>query len=226
MPMLLRKPLPYGRGSDWSCGYVNRSRDRQGRFPGERIFSRKVGQAIALCGLFEWAFGPRNPMKNWSSRIGGADPLVRGRRPRWADQGFFLNGEHLYFKGADVHQDDAGWGDAVADSGFFRDVKLVKDAGFQFIRGSHYPHNPAFADACDELGVLFWSENCFWGMGGRSPDGYWNASAYPTNADDDAAFEESVKNSLRDMIRINRNHPSIVAWSMCNEVCSDEWRAG
>src|ERR1022692_706097 len=83
MPMLLRKPLPYGRGSDWSCGYVNRSRDRQGRLPGERIFSRKVGQAIALCGLFEWAFGPRNPMKNWSSRIGGADPLVRGRRPRW-----------------------------------------------------------------------------------------------------------------------------------------------
>ena len=142
---------------------------------------------------------------------------------KWtAEQGFFLNGEHLYFKGADVHQDHAGWGDAVADSGFFRDVKLVKDAGFQFIRGSHYPHNPAFADACDQLGILFWSENCFWGMGGRSPDGFWNASAYPTNSEDDAAFEQSVKDSLRDMIRINRNHPSIVAWSMCNEVFFSE----
>ena len=145
---------------------------------------------------------------------------------RWfqwtADQGFFLNGAHLYFKGADVHQDHAGWGDAVADSGFFRDVKLVKDAGFQFIRGSHYPHDPAFADACDQLGILFWSENCFWGMGGRSPDGFWNASAYPTNAADDAAFEQSVRDSLRDMIRINRNHPSIVAWSMCNEVFFSE----
>jgi hypothetical protein len=138
---------------------------------------------------------------------------------KWtADQGFFLNGEHFYIKGADVHQDHAGWGDAVADSGFFRDVKLVKDAGFDFIRGSHYPHNPAFADACDKLGVLFWSENCFWGMGGRSPDGYWNASAYPIKPDDAPAFEESVKNSLRDMIRINRNHPSIVVWSMDNEV--------
>ena len=142
---------------------------------------------------------------------------------KWtADQGFFLNGNHLYIKGADVHQDHAGWGDAVADSGFHRDVKMVKDAGFEFIRGSHYPHNPAFADACDELGVLFWSENCFWGMGGRASDGYWNASAYPTNTEDDAAFEESVKNSLRDMIRINRNHPSIVAWSMCNEVFFSE----
>ena len=140
---------------------------------------------------------------------------------RWfkftADQGFFLNGEHFYIKGANVHQDHAGWGDAVADSGFYRDVKLVKDGGFDFIRGSHYPHAPAFATACDELGVLFWSENCFWGIGGSKGDGYWNASAYPTNAADEAEFQASVKASLRDMIRINRNHPSIIVWSMSNE---------
>ena len=140
---------------------------------------------------------------------------------RWfqftADRGFFLNGEHYYFKGANAHQDHAGWGDAVADSGFFRDVKLVKDAGFDFIRGSHYPHAPAFAAACDELGVLFWSENCFWGTGGAKDDGYWSASAYPVNPADDAEFEASVKASLRDMIRIHRNHPSIIIWSMSNE---------
>ena len=139
---------------------------------------------------------------------------------RWfkftADQGFFLNGEHYYFKGANVHQDHAGWGDAVADSGFFRDVQLVKDAGFDFIRGSHYPHAPAFASACDQIGVLFWSENCFWGTTGfRSP---WSSSAYPTSAADEPGFEASVKASLRDMIRINRNHPSIIVWSMDNEV--------
>jgi hypothetical protein len=139
---------------------------------------------------------------------------------RWfkftADQGFFLNGEHYYFKGANVHQDHAGWGDAVADSGFFRDVKLVKDAGFDFIRGSHYPHAPAFAAACDELGMLFWSENCFWGTGGFK-NANWSCSAYPTDAADDADFEASVKASLRDMIRINQNHPSIIVWSLSNE---------
>jgi hypothetical protein len=139
---------------------------------------------------------------------------------RWfkftADQGFFLNGGHYYFKGANVHQDHAGWGDAVADSGFSRDVNLVKDAGFQFIRGSHYPHAPAFAAACDQIGILFWSENCFWGTTGfRSP---WASSAYPTDPADEPAFQESVKASLRDMIRINRNHPSIIVWSMDNEV--------
>jgi hypothetical protein len=140
---------------------------------------------------------------------------------RWfkftADQGFFLNGEHYYFKGVNVHQDHAGWGDAVADSGFFRDVKLMKDAGFDFIRGSHYPHAPAFAAACDELGMLFWSENCFWGTGGFK-NANWSCSAYPTSAADDAGFEASVKASLRDMIRIHRNHPSIIIWSMDNEV--------
>lgn len=138
---------------------------------------------------------------------------------KWtADQGFFINGQHLYFHGADVHQDHAGWADAVTQAGVFRDVKLIKDAGLNFIRGSHYPHHPAFADACDKLGVLFWSENCFWGTGGTQKDGTWTASAYPLNPDDDAEFEQSVENSLRDEIRISRNHPSIIAWSMCNEV--------
>ncbi|MEO7934386.1 MAG: glycoside hydrolase family 2 TIM barrel-domain containing protein [Chthoniobacterales bacterium] len=140
---------------------------------------------------------------------------------RWfkftADQGFFLNGEHVYFKGANVHQDHAGWGDAVTNAGFERDVKLIKDAGFDFIRGSHYPHDPAFAEACDHEGILFWSENSFWGTGGFKGDGYWNCSAYPVKAEDEKPFEESVKASLRDMIRIHRNHPSIVVWSMSNE---------
>jgi hypothetical protein len=133
------------------------------------------------------------------------------------DRGFFLNGEHLYLRGANAHQDHSGWGIAITQAACYRDVKLIKDAGFNFVRGAHYPHHPAFAEACDRLGVIFWSENCFWGKGGFGPKGYWNASAYPVNADDCAAFEESCKSTLREMIRINRNHPSIMAWSMTNE---------
>ncbi len=131
-------------------------------------------------------------------------------------QGFFLNGEHLYFKGVNAHQDHAGWGDAVTDGGFERDLKLVKDAGFDFVRGSHYPHAPAFSAVCDRLGLLLWSENCFWGTASfKNP---WGASAYPPEPEHQAAFEESVKASLRDEIRIHRNHPSIIVWSMGNEV--------
>ena len=141
------------------------------------------------------------------------------RTIKWtADQGFFINGEHYYFHGADVHQDHAGWADAVTEYGSYRDVKLIKDGGLDFIRGSHYPHQPAFADACDQLGVLFWSENCFWGLGGAHTEGFWSANAYPPNLEDQAPFEQNALDTLRDEIRIFRNHPSIVAWSMCNEV--------
>jgi hypothetical protein len=138
---------------------------------------------------------------------------------RWfswtADQGFFLNGKHRYFRGANVHQDQAGWGDAVTNAAIDRDVALIKEAGFDFIRGSHYPHDPHFAEATDRLGLMFLSEAPFWGTAGfKNP---WGASAYPTEAADRADFDASVKQQLSEMIRINRNHPSIVVWGMCNE---------
>lgn len=140
---------------------------------------------------------------------------------RWfewtADKGFFLNGEHYYFRGANVHQDQAGWGDAVTDAAARRDVRLMKEAGFDMIRGSHYPHSPAFTDACDREGMLFWSEAPFWSTAGPKVDGGWTAGAYPLNAADTAAFEADVLRQLEEMIRIHRNHPSVFVWSMCNE---------
>ncbi len=95
---------------------------------------------------------------------------------RWfewtADKGFFLNGERLVIRGANVHQDQAGWGDAVTESAMYRDVKMIKEAGFNFIRGSHYPHSPAFSRACDEK------------RGTQAADGnlntYWRANAADT----------------------------------------------
>ncbi|HEY9028945.1 MAG TPA: glycoside hydrolase family 2 TIM barrel-domain containing protein, partial [Burkholderiaceae bacterium] len=134
-----------------------------------------------------------------------------------ADRGFFLNGEHLYFRGANVHQDQAGWGDGVTDGAARRDVQMIKDAGFDFIRGSHYPHSPAFTKATDELGVLFWSEAPFWGIGGFGADGTWLSSAYPPDAADRPDFEASVLQQVQEMVRIHRNHPSVIVWSASNE---------
>jgi beta-galactosidase len=134
-----------------------------------------------------------------------------------ADQGFFLNGKHYYFVGANVHQDQAGWGDGVTDGAARRDVQMVKDAGMNFIRGSHYPHSPAFSKATDEIGLLFWSEAPFWGIGGFGADGSWLSSAYPPNPADRPDFEASVMQQAAEMIRIHRNHPSIIIWSASNE---------
>ncbi|MCL3779359.1 beta-galactosidase [Prolixibacteraceae bacterium JC049] len=140
---------------------------------------------------------------------------------RWfewtADNGFVLNGKRLFLEGANVHQDHAGWGDAVTKAGIYRDLKLMKDAGFNFIRGSHYPHHPYFTEVCDELGLIFLPENSVWGIGGFKGDGYWDSSTYPIAEKDQKPYEESAMRSLEELIRINRNSPSIMAWSMSNE---------
>ena len=74
---------------------------------------------------------------------------------RWfewtSDEGFFLNGEHLWIDGVNAHQDHAGWANAVTTAALKRDVAMIKEAGFNFIRGSHYPHSPAYAEAYDEM---------------------------------------------------------------------------
>lgn len=134
------------------------------------------------------------------------------------DKGFFLNGEHYDIWGANVHQDHAGWGDAVTRSALSRDIKMIKDCGMNFIRGSHYPHHTHFARECDRQGILFWSELCYWGTAGEKNDGYWTASAYPIHEEDEVDFEKNCMDTLKDMIRQNRNSPSIIIWSMGNEI--------
>lgn len=145
------------------------------------------------------------------------------RKFEWtADKGFFLNGKHYFLRGANVHQDHAGWGDAVTNAAMYRDVQMMKDAGFNCIRGSHYPHDPAFTQACDEIGIILFQENAFWAMGGSSGDRGWggngpSSSCYPLNPTDQDAFDQNVLEQLYEMIKIHRNGASIAAWSLCNE---------
>lgn len=134
------------------------------------------------------------------------------------DKGMLINGKSTYLQGANVHQDHAGWGDAVTEAGSRRDVRLMKEAGFNFIRGSHYPHSGGFMDACDTEGMCMLKEGIFWGMGGaKEHDQYWNCDAYPREEKDRAAFEESCMRQVREMVMEFRNHPSVVIWSISNE---------
>jgi beta-galactosidase len=162
--------------------------------------------------VYSEVYNGTNAVDNFESPLGI-------RSIRWdKDNGFFINDQHLWLQGCNVHQDHAGWGDGTTNSGSYRDVKMVKDCGMNFIRGSHYPHDPAFYDACDAYGIALWSEMCFWGFPSTMGGEPWNASSYPTNQADQAPFEQNVINQLKEMIRIHRNHPSVVIWSMSNEV--------
>lgn len=146
------------------------------------------------------------------------------RSVQYKVEGFFLNGEKVLLDGANVHQDHGGWADAVTDEAFYRDVKYVKETGFNFIRGSHYPKDPAFIKACDELGIGLWSEGGLWTIGGANdndtvemkPDD-WKRTAYPLDESSRAKLEESCFDLVRSMVRVGRNNPSVLAWSMGNE---------
>ena len=110
-----------------------------------------------------------------------------------ADKGFFLNGEPVKLKGTCNHQDHAGVGVAVPDSIQEFRIRRLLEMGTNSYRCAHNPPAPGLLDACDRLGMLVMDENRNFGS---SP--------------------EHLR-QLRTMVLRDRNHPSIILWSICNE---------
>ncbi len=110
-----------------------------------------------------------------------------------SDEGFFLNGEPLLIKGVCVHQDFAGVGSALPDRVHEYKIELLKEMGANAYRSAHHPPAPELLEACDRLGFLVVDEN-------RKLD----------------SSPEGIA-SLERMLYRDRNHPSIIIWSMENE---------
>ena len=119
------------------------------------------------------------------------------------DKGFFLNGKPVKIQGTCNHQDFAGVGIAMPDSLLEWRIKKLKAMGSNAYRGSHNPVAPELLDACDRLGMLVMDENRHLG------DTYSPKTSPDTPADD--------LSDLKEMVVRDRNHPSIIIWSMCNE---------
>ncbi len=120
------------------------------------------------------------------------------------NKGFFLNGHYLDLHGVNYHQDhiDEGW--AVSDAQVDQDFNLMIAMGVNVIRTSHYQHSPRFYDNADTNGIVIWSEQPI-------INGILNTTAFTQNAEQ----------QLTEMIRQNYNHPSIIFWSIANEVGND-----
>ena len=131
------------------------------------------------------------------------------RSIRWQKDGLYINEEkQSSLHGVNYHQDIFGVGNAMTKAAIYNDVRLIKAAGLDFVRCSHYPHSRHFYDACDEMGIV-----CLNSMTG------WQVFV------DSEAFKQNTVHELRQLIRRDRNHACVAAWeSSINEAgFTHEW---
>jgi len=123
-----------------------------------------------------------------------------------AENGFQLNGKTVKINGGCVHHDNGCLGSAAFDRAEERKIELLKAGGFNAVRTSHNPPCEAFLNACDRLGLLVMDESfdC-WKIGKNNND----YSKY---------FNEWWQRDLETMVLRDRNHPSIIMWSIGNEI--------
>lgn len=123
-----------------------------------------------------------------------------------ADKGFLLNGKQTKMKGVNLHHDGGAVGAAVPEAVWIRRLKIMKEMGCNAIRTAHNPVAPEFLDMCDSLGFLVMNEAFDEWQLGKREFGY------------NKYFDEWHKFDLTRMIHRDRNHPSVVLWSVGNEV--------
>jgi beta-galactosidase len=132
------------------------------------------------------------------------------------DRGFLLNGQHVKMLGMCVHHDGGAVGAAVPVEVWERRLKLLKAIGCNAIRCSHNPPAPEFLDLCDRLGVLVMDEAF----------DEWTVAKDRLHGSYSTLFNEWWQKDLVSMLQRDRNHPSIVMWSIGNEIPQQSTQAG
>lgn len=124
------------------------------------------------------------------------------------EKGFFLNGRHMSLYGVNRHQERAGIGNALMPEHHAEDVDIMLDMGVNAMRLAHYQQADYMYQLSDREGVVVWAEIPFVGPGGYADKGFV----------DQESFKENGRQQLRELIRQNYNHPSIMFWGLFNEL--------
>lgn len=123
-----------------------------------------------------------------------------------AEKGFLLNGMPVELKGGCMHHDNGPLGSATFKSAEYRRVKTMKENGFNAIRTSHNPPSKTFLEACDRLGMLVMDESFDQWQKPKNPQDY------------NLYFDNWWEKDIEAMVKRDRNHPSVIIWSVGNEI--------
>ena len=123
-----------------------------------------------------------------------------------ADNGFLLNGKPIKLRGGCMHHDNGPLGAVTIDRAEERRVELLKQFGYNAVRTSHNPPSQQFLDACDRLGIIVIDEAFDMWERGKNPEDYH------------LYFDTCWKKDIDAMVLRDRNHPSVIFWSIGNEI--------
>ena len=145
--------------------------------------------------------GDGEAVDDMTVRFGLRTVAVRGRD-------ILLNGAPVRMFGWNRHEAHPQYGPALPAAQLEQDIRIMKAAGANFVRGSHYPQDARFLDLCDELGLMVWEESIGWQQDERH------------FADEE--YGKLVVEQQREMIAAHANHPSIIMWGFQNELHSEK----
>jgi beta-galactosidase len=123
-----------------------------------------------------------------------------------AQQGFFLNGQHVYLKGVCMHHDLGALGTAINKRALERQLEILKEMGVNAIRTSHNPPAPELLDLADQMGFVVMDEGFDAWREKKEPNDYH------------ILFNDWYERDWRSQLRRDRNHPSVMLWSIGNEI--------
>lgn len=184
---------------------------------GELFYSERVhipaGASVALKVNQEWSglrrWEQNEPKLYLIRAVAGTDDKtdrIGFRTVETRNKKILLNGKEIYLQGVNRHEEHPEWGFAFPNKLMTKDLDIIMQMGCNTVRGSHYPQSEYWIDLLDERGIIFWSEIPIWGAG------------FPAEDTDDPLFVQRALTMMGEMIDRDLHHPSILFWSVHNEI--------
>lgn len=146
-----------------------------------------------------YSFQLRTDEDDTTERIGFRTIETKNRR-------ILINGSPVYLKGVNRHEEHPEWGFAFPPKLMHKELDIILELGCNSVRGSHYPQSPYWLDLLDEHGIVFWSEIPIWGC------------FLPNETVSELLFRQRALTMIEEMIGMHYHHPSVVFWSVHNEI--------